>query len=370
MTVEFAVGKAVSHGPDVRTYIATLNGAADFNKSSLMPRGGDRKVAVFNELQRVAQNAMNTAAPALDALKAAGLVTSYDVNPLSHAVVVDVNESRAAEAYAALNKVDGIGRVFRNREIHIMGFENAVTGAAAVQPGLPASPAGLTAKPNTTEWNVTKVKAPAVWAQGFTGKGVTVGIVDTGIDYQHANLHDKYRGLKPDGSYDNNYNWFDAVNNKTAPYDDNEHGTHVTGTVLGSTADGYHTGMAPDAKYIGSKILNAQGSGTLEGVMKGLQWMLAPTDSAGLNPDPTKAPDIISNSWGTNNGTLDTFRALMKSFVAAGIEPVLRSWQCWPGQGLHWRSGLVPGGHLDRRYRQGRQGCRLLEPRPEPDTRH
>ncbi|MBC7644162.1 MAG: S8 family serine peptidase, partial [Thermoleophilia bacterium] len=184
--------------------------------------------------------------------------------------------------------------------------------------------------------------APDVWAQGFTGKGVTVGIVDTGIDYQHANLHDKYRGLNADGSYDNNYNWFDAVNKKTVPYDDNEHGTHVTGTVLGSTADGYHTGMAPDAKYIGSKILNAQGSGTLEGVMKGLQWMLAPTDSAGLNADPTKAPDIISNSWGTNNGKLDTFRALMKSFVAAGIEPVFAAGNAGPKAGSVGAPGSYP----------------------------
>ncbi|MBC7644575.1 MAG: hypothetical protein H7123_05560, partial [Thermoleophilia bacterium] len=98
MTVEFTVGKAVSHNANVRTYIATLADPADFNKSSLMPRGADRKVAVFNELQRVSQNAMTTAGPALDALKAAGLVTSYEINPLAHALVIDVNETRAAEA--------------------------------------------------------------------------------------------------------------------------------------------------------------------------------------------------------------------------------------------------------------------------------
>ncbi len=334
MTIQFQLGKAVSHGPGLRTYIGQLDGTANFSRPSIMPRGTDRKVAVVNELMRVNRNSLAASAPSLDALKAAGLVVNYEVNPLSNTVIIDVPEARAGEAWTALNKVEGMGTIVRNREVKLVGLENAAQGAAAVQP------------PKTNEekieWNVAKVNAPAVWAQGFTGQGVTVGIIDTGVDFQHPALKDKYRGAKADGTVDNNYNWFDAVGGRTAPYDDNRHGTHVTGTVMGATADGYHTGMAPGAKFIASKILSGSGSGTLEGVTKGLEWMLAPRDSSGQNPDPTKAPDIVSNSWGTTNGRLEAFRNIAKAFLAAGIEPVFAAGNSGPGAGTVGAPGSYP----------------------------
>jgi bacillopeptidase F len=334
MTIQLELGKAVSHGPGLRTYIGQLNGTANFDRPSLMPRGTDRKVAVVNELLRVNRNAMAQSAPSLDALKAAGLVVNYEVNPLSNTVIIDVPEARAAEAWTALNKVEGMGRIVRNREVKLVGFEDAVAGAAAVQPAA--------AQNGKVEWNVSKVNAPAVWAQGFDGSGITVGIIDTGVDANHPALKSKYRGMKADGTVDNNYSWFDAVGGRVAPYDDNRHGTHVAGTVMGSTADGYVTGMAPGAKFIASKILSGSGSGTLEGVTKGLEWMLAPRDSNGQNPDPTKAPDIVSNSWGTNNGRLEAFRNIAKAFLAAGIEPVFAAGNSGPRAGSVGAPGSYP----------------------------
>jgi len=336
MTSSLVLGRAVSHGPGLRTYIGQLQGAADFHQPGLMPRGGDRKTAVVNELVRVNKNSLERATPGLEALKAKGLVTSYTVNPYSNTVVVDVPDSQAGQAWSALNKVDGMGQIVRNREVHLAPFEQAHAGAAAVQPK---------ADEPKVEWNVSKVNAPAVWAQGFTGQGVTVGIIDTGTDLSHPAVHDKYRGFnKETGAVDNNYNWFDAVNGKTAPYDDNEHGTHVTGTSVGGSPTGYAIGMAPDAKWVTSKILDGNGSGTLETVTKGLEWMLAPRDSAGANPDPTKAPDIVSNSWGTNNGKLTAFENIWKAFVAAGIEPVAAAGNAGPRPSTVGAPGSYPEG--------------------------
>ncbi|MBC7461092.1 MAG: S8 family serine peptidase [Thermoleophilia bacterium] len=330
MLDSLVVGAYASSHTGVRTYIAQLDSTAQLDSLVAMDRGGDRKVAVVNELLRANAETMTGVAPALDALKAQGLIASYEVDALSNSVIYDVPDAKAAESWKAINKIEGIARVLRNREVHLTPVEDARTGAASV-----------TEFPTGNEWNVEKVNAPAVWAQGFNGTGVTVGIVDTGSDVSHPLLHDKYRGTNADGTQSDDYNFHDEVNKKTAPYDDNNHGTHVTGTVLGSTAT-YDTGIAPGAKFITSKILSGSGSGTMAGVLKGLAWMLAPTKSDGTAPDPTKAPDIISNSWGSNDGKSTAFAALLKSFVAAGIEPVFAAGNAGPRAGSVGSPGSDP----------------------------
>ncbi|MCB0878896.1 MAG: S8 family serine peptidase [Thermoleophilia bacterium] len=326
------VGGYASSKAGERSYIAKLDGAANFDRPTLMPRGGDRKAAVVNELARVNRSTMQGVAPALDALKAEGLITSYEVNPLSNTVTYNVPENRAAEAWKAVNVVDGIGAIVRDREVKLIGVEDVKEGQTVLMTFPTEGPAPVTLEDGTkVEWNVDRVNAPKVWAQGYDGTGVTVGVVDTGIDVNHPALKSVYRGTKADGTFDDNYNFFDAVNGKTGAYDDNKHGTHVSGTIAGHATEGHAaTGVAPGAKLIGSKILSGSGSGTLQGVMKGLEWMLAPTDSNGQNADPSKAPDIISNSWGTSNGKLASFRDLMKSFLAAGIEPVFAAGNSGP----------------------------------------
>jgi bacillopeptidase F len=323
-----------------RSYIATLDGAANFDRPSLMPRGADRKSAVVNELSRVNRNTMQGVAPALDALKAQGLITSYEVNSLSNTVTYNVPEERAAEAWTAVNAVDGVGRITRDREVKLIGLEDVKEGQTilmtfADQAAAPAA--------GEVEWNVDRVNATKVWAQGYDGTGVTVGVVDTGIDVNHPALKSTYRGTQADGSMVHDYNFFDATKGRKDAYDDNKHGTHVAGTIAGHAVDGRPaTGVAPGAKLIASKILAGNGSGTLQGVMKGLEWMLAPTDSNGQNADPKKAPDIISNSWGTNNGKLTAFQDLMKSFLAAGIEPVFAAGNSGPRAGTVGSPGSYP----------------------------
>ena len=336
------VGGYASSKAGERTYIAQLEGAANFDRPSLMPRGGDRKSAVVNELARVNRNSMQGVAPALDALKAQGLITDYSVNRLSNTVTYNVAEGRTAEAWTAMNAVDGIGRITRDREVKLIGLADVQEGQTVLMT-FPDAPAATADPKQAVEWNVDRVGAPKVWAQGYDGTGVTVGVVDTGIDVNHPALKAVYRGTKEDGTMDHNYNFFDAVAKKTAAYDDNKHGTHVAGTISGHATEGHAaTGVAPGAKLIASKILSGSGSGTLEGVMKGLEWMLAPTDSNGQNADPSKAPDIISNSWGTNNGKLLSFQKLMQSFLAAGIEPVFAAGNSGPRAGSVGSPGSYP----------------------------
>lgn len=353
MTNALVVGGYTSQKAGERTYIAELQGKANFERPSLLPRGTERKSLVVNELQRVNRNTMQGVAPALDALKAQGLITGYEVNTIANTVSYSVPEARAGEAWKAMSKVDGIGTITRDREIKLIGLADVQEGARVLMTvpsnnPTPPAPTPPTPKPDPkpgvgNEWNVDRVKAPQVWAKGFTGQGVTVGVVDTGIDVSHPALKGTYRGTKADGTMDHNYNFFDAVGGKKDAYDDNMHGTHVSGTIAGG-ANGTNpaTGVAPGAKLIASKILSGSGSGTLQGVMKGLAWMLAPTDSEGKNPDPSKAPDIISNSWGTNNGKDEQFRKLLQSFLAAGITPVFAAGNSGPRPGTVGAPGSSP----------------------------
>jgi subtilisin family serine protease len=155
----------------------------------------------------------------------------------------------------------------------------------------------------TIPWGVDKINAPKVWAAGDTGKGVTIAGEDTGYQWDHPALKPQYRGWKG-GSADHNYNWHDSIHvpngscpaDSPAPCDDQGHGTHTAGTFAGDDHGDNQIGVAPGAKWIGCRNMNA-GAGTPASYIECMQWMLAPTDLKGKNPDPDRAPDVISNSW-------------------------------------------------------------------------
>ena len=159
------------------------------------------------------------------------------------------------------------------------------------------------AAPNTVEWGVQNVNAPAVWALGFTGQGMVIGDLDTGMRWTHNALKPQYRGW--DGvTANHNYNWHDAIHsgggvcgpNTVAPCDDSGHGTHTAGTTVGDDGAGNQIGVAPGAKWIGCRNMD-QGNGTPATYTECFQFMIAPTDLNGNNPDPTLRPHVLNNSW-------------------------------------------------------------------------
>lgn len=193
----------------------------------------------------------------------------------------------------------------------------------------------------TAEWGIQKIKADSIWLLGFKGSGAVVAGQDTGYDWQVPALKDKYRGWN--GSYAvHNYNWFDAVDslivpNSTqnpwgysvsSPIDDDGHGTHTMGTMVGK--DGaYEIGVAPQAKWIGCRNMD-RGWGKPSSYTKCFNWFLAPRDSLGNNPMPALAPDVINNSWGcppvegcTTAGTYALMEQAVNNLKAAGVMVVV-----------------------------------------------
>lgn len=197
--------------------------------------------------------------------------------------------------------------------------------------------------PNTIEPNILQVKADQVWAQGFYGTGVVVGIIDSGVDWTHPALQSKFRAYDPanPGTPDPtklSYSWFDGVGSSAVPMDDNGHGTHVTGTILGQTTD-FGIGVAPGATWIAAKVMDSSGSGSNLTVLEAGQWMLAP------NGDSTKAPAIINNSWGGGDNVDEWYRDIVKAWRAAGILPIFAAGNQTIAEPLPWPGSINNPAH-------------------------
>lgn len=131
-------------------------------------------------------------------------------------------------------------------------------------------------------WGADAVKAPEAWEQGYTGEGVVVAVLDTGVDYNHDDLKNNIwtnsgeianNGKDDDdnGYIDDFYGWnFDRDNNNTMDLDG--HGTHVSGTIAGTKNDFGVTGIAYDAQIMPVKVLDDFGSGSNSSVVDGIYY--------------------------------------------------------------------------------------------------
>lgn len=132
----------------------------------------------------------------------------------------------------------------------------------------PGSRGPIDAKLNTA---MPTLGVDKLWEQGYTGKGVTIAIVDTGI-YPHPDFEGRIVGFR------------DEINQRTEAYDDQGHGTHVAGDAAGTgkASDGKFKGPAFDANLVGIKVLDENGSGYDSGIISGIQWMVENKDALNI----------------------------------------------------------------------------------------
>jgi uncharacterized repeat protein (TIGR01451 family) len=216
-------------------------------------------------------------------------------------------DQEALFAIAARPEVD----IIRENRIHRL---DDVTSLAA----------GASPQAASIEWNIARVGADQVWnALGIDGTGVVVANVDSGVDWQHSALHTQYRGypsaggsragVPGGGPVNHALHWHCSTDEGFIyPNDNNGHGTHTMGTIVG--LDGI--GMAPGAKWIAVKAFNSAGIAYDTWLHDAFQWLLAP------NGDPALAPDVVNNSWGNDNGSYEAFRDDVRALRAAGIVPI------------------------------------------------
>ena len=141
-----------------------------------------------------------------------------------------------------------------------------------------------------TDARVELVGAPRVWGAGFSGQGVKIGVVDTGLDGDHPDFAGRVAA------------WRDFVDDGgEAPRDPNGHGTHVAGIAAGSGAasQGRYRGVAPDAQLVVARVLDADGGGRTSTVMAGVEWAIENgariiNISLGGPPYPADGTDALS----------------------------------------------------------------------------
>ena len=264
-----------------------------------------QRSAVVSELKATAIESQQSVLEYLDQEAVSGNATDITSFHIVNAIAVTATKE-VAEKIATFEEVE---KVLPNetRQLFTTKTENAVTPSSEVA---------------NVEWNIERVHAPEVWEMGIDGSGTVVASIDTGVQWDHPALKEKYRGYNAaTGQVSHDYNWFDATSSgRATPYDDVDHGTHVTGTMVGSEPNGANQiGVAPGAKYIAVKAFTANG-GTDADLLEAAQWILAPTDANG-NARVDMAPDVVNNSWGGGPGLDEWYRDVVINWRAAEIFP-------------------------------------------------
>ena len=134
---------------------------------------------------------------------------------------------------------------------------------------------------------MTRVKAPDVWALGYTGTGLVVAGADTGVQWDHPALKNHYRGW--DGQKaDHDYNWHDAVQQSSSPIDPHGHGTFTVSEMVGDDGNGNQIGVAPGAKWIACRNMDSGGNGKPAWYTECFQFLIAPYPIGG-DPEPGRS---------------------------------------------------------------------------------
>ncbi|MBF0383868.1 MAG: S8 family serine peptidase [Magnetococcales bacterium] len=156
-------------------------------------------------------------------------------------------------------------------------------------------------------WGLEKIKAMAAWgAHGAYGEGVTIGLLDTGVDASHPDLKGKIA------------HWAEFTKSGrqvagSTPFDSDRHGTHCAGTLVGGRESGRHIGVAPKAKIAAGLVLNGKYGGSDAQVLAGIDWAVE------------RGVDVLSMSLGglvIDSNTPPTYTDAIYSCLEAGIPVV------------------------------------------------
>ncbi|MEW6283328.1 MAG: S8 family peptidase [Candidatus Eremiobacterota bacterium] len=201
---------------------------------------------------------------------------SGTILPVSHRVIVRAEPERLAslrrqpgvEKVLDLPLVDGFAATVDDAALErwVRGGVKVVPDQAFHQGEIPGSEVGL-----RMDNAARTLGLPDLWQQGYTGKGVTVAVIDTGIA-PHPDL---------DGRI---VDFVDLVNGRTKPYDDRGHGTHVAGIVAGngSASKGRYSGAAPEAGVVGIKVFDHEGNTNSSLIIKAIQWAVENKERHGI----------------------------------------------------------------------------------------
>ncbi|MBK7914710.1 MAG: S8 family serine peptidase [Chloroflexi bacterium] len=311
--------------PPTARYIIYLHATADLNALETLPSTDDRHNALVQTLQQTAVAAQAPLRAKLAAMQTDGRVTNFQPLWIINAIAV----TGQPESVYEIAQDPAVKEILLDNGRPLTPPPTNDAEALLTRALPAAAPTGA-----ISPWGINKIQAPYVWhALGVSGQGVTVAIMDTGVDWQHPDLLPNYRGNLGGGAFNHEGNWFNTVHpTDTVPIDWYGHGTHVAGTAVGQNG----LGVAPGAAWIAVNILSDDGFIYDSAVHLGFQWLLAPAG------DPSLAPDIINGSWG-GSGWLTTFLPDITAVQAAGIITIFAAGNNGPEPATILSPASLPG---------------------------
>ena len=287
-------------------FIVEMSAHADLSAAYGLSDSRARGQFVFDTLREFAQKSQ---AKVLTYAQQHGLrATSFLA---ANAVYIQGGELKDAVELAA---IPGVG---------IVREERIVVGSA--KSSNLAARAGDFTLPTTIEWNIQDTLADQLWTTyDIRGAGSKVALIDTGVQWNHPALINQFAcpGAPTDPKC-----WKDPANicGAGGACDNNGHGTHLMGIMVGDDGGVNQIGMAPEAQWIACKGCESF-SCSESSLGACADWILAP------GGDPANRPDVVYNGWGGMGG--DTwFQPQVNAWRAAGIAPVFAAGGSGPGCG-------------------------------------
>ena len=305
---------AKSEANEPLRYIVHLQDSVDFSQISFPVDKIERRAMLIQQLQDTAESSQSSLIVELGNRVGDGRIISY--RPLW-----------IINAIAVVGTADTIQQIAIRPEVKQIELDATVPlMPPPAQPEYESFFQFLPSPPPTTtySWGIDRIRAPQVWhGLGYDGTGITVAIMDSGVDWSHPDLLPNYRGNLGGGNYQHTGNWYHAATpTVTIPIDLVGHGTHVAGTAVGQNG----IGVAPGAKWIATSIVDQSGFIFNSYIHAAFEWLLAP------NGNPSLAPDVINGSWG-GPGNSVFFLEDMQALYTAGIVPVFAAGNNGPFEG-------------------------------------
>ena len=296
---------------------------ADVSGAALLDTKLEKTTYVYNLLTRTAAQSQ---APLLNYLQAEGIKfqSFYIYN------MIEVTAGHSAVQWLASRPE--VARIILPTAAQPEPVTHDIAASGEHTVLLPEAASAVRSRGEAIELNLVRVKADDAWAMGFRGEGMVVASNDTGVEYTHPALVNQYRGNLGGGNFDHNYSWWDAWGGAPSPtpVDYDGHGTHTTGTMAGDDGGANQIGVAPGSRWIACAGMNVEC----------FQFFLAPWDLNHQNPDPSKAPDAINNSWYDPSGY--DYRPIIQALNIAGIAVIKSAGNTGPGCSTISNPGYVP----------------------------